>query len=135
MAGRFSVVHQTTRADAFYVAGLLRHHPTTTLRAALTLAFPGAGTSAGEGARVVVGSARGESSTLCVSLEWDIPVAPEGRSRFAGELKVAPDGDGARLELAGLAQGTAHLVDEVALDRVLGWLALAADAGTSPSGS
>ncbi len=135
MAGRFSVVRQTTRADVSRVVGLLRHHPATILSAALALAFPGAGTTAGDGARVVVGPLVGEAPSRRVSLEWDVRVGSEGRSRFEGELRLAPEGDGARLELAGLAHGPAHLVDDAALDRVLGWLALAADAGTSPSGS
>lgn len=135
MTGRFSVVHQTTRADAHRVAGLFQHHPATTLSAALALTFPGAGTSPGDGARVIVGPLGGQSPALCVSLEWDVRVGPEGWSRFAGELTVVPDGDGARLELAGHVRGSAHLVDGAALDRMLGWLALAADAGTSPSGS
>ena len=135
MAGRYSVVQQMTRADVFRVAGLLRHHPDTTLRAALALAFPEAGTSTGDGARVLVGPPRAEPPALCVPLTWDVRVGSEGWSRFAGELRLTPAGEGARLSLVGHVRGTAHLVDDAGLERLVGWLALAADAGSSPSGS
>ena len=135
MSGRFRVVRQITRADAFRVEGLLRHHLATTLSAALSLAIPGAGTAEGDGASVVVGPLNRGSSGLRVALEWDVRVWPEGRSRFTGELRVASEGDGARLELAGHAQGSVHAADDAALERILGWLALAADAGTSPLGN
>jgi hypothetical protein len=131
MVGRIDSEKHLARTSVSRVGGLLRHHPDTAMMAILALSYPMSPVSA---RHIVVGPiVDGDDKALRVAVEWEI--GPEGSSRvsFYGELRVTQVGENACLELTG--EGRGSQVDAASIRSVLSWLALAAEAGTSPADS
>ena len=129
-------VQRTTHASGTAVCGILRHHPETALSAILALAYPVNHTRSANLTHLVVGPVHGDVHGVAnVAMEWEIAQGKSRSGGFSGELQVTAHEGGARLELIGtLHDEESDGDDEAALERVLGWLAVAVETRPNPPG-